>query len=91
MICTYCERPGVFSPGYYHCDQCVADEAAYLVEQAALDAEWSAEEQAAYEAGEAAFLAEMEAATVMQADLTEDQIEEAIAAAEAHYDRTVNR
>lgn len=80
MICPNCDATGTFSTGYFHCDACVEEEYAY-----------HAAEQAAFEAGEAAFLAETEAATVMQSDLTDDQIEEAIAAAEAHYDRTVNR
>lgn len=78
-------------PTHYETDCFCAGPCVCAAEEAALEAGWAAEEQAAYEAGEAAFLAEMEAATVMQSDLTEDQIEEAIAAAEAHYDRTVNR
>ena len=78
-------------PTHYETDcfcegPCVCDE--YAEQE---QADWTAEEQAAYEAGEAAFLAEMEASTVMQSDLTDDEVEAAIAAAEAHYDATVNR
>src|SRR5262245_51088184 len=36
MECPYCKRPdAAFSPGYYHCDACVQDEAAHLRAEAA--------------------------------------------------------
>lgn len=46
MICPSCDTTGVFSAGYFHCDNCVQEEADYRARE---------------EAREAAFLVEVEA------------------------------
>lgn len=60
--------------------ECVCDE--YADE----DASWAAEEQAAYEASDAAAQAEIEAQTAGQPALTEEEMDAAVAQAEAQYD-----